>query len=68
MSLFRRERSLKNYRMPDDRNPICPFCQKDIDGLMSRSIKADAGRGYVWTCPRCFKVLGVSPRSGYILG
>jgi tRNA(Ile2) C34 agmatinyltransferase TiaS len=68
MPLFRRERSLTNYRMPEDRNPICPFCEKDIDGLMSRSIKADAGRGYVWTCPRCLKVLGVSHRSGYILG
>ena len=48
--------------------PICPHCEKEIDGLMSRYIKTAAGRGYVWTCPRCLKVLGVGHRSGYVLG
>lgn len=68
MALFRRERTLKNYRMAEDQNPICPACNRDIDGLMSRSIKSDGGRGYVWVCPRCYTILGVSHRSGYILG
>ncbi|MEM7275062.1 MAG: hypothetical protein AAF547_18410 [Actinomycetota bacterium] len=65
---WRKQKRLNNYHMPADRNPICPHCDREIDGLMSRAIDANAGRGYVWTCPRCLRVLGVSHRSGYVLG
>lgn len=59
---------MENYRMPADRNPICPHCEREIDGLMSRTIKTNAGKGYVWTCPECLVILGVGHRSGYVLG
>ena len=68
MALFSKRKRLENYRFPEDRDPICPHCDQPIDGLMSRNIRSDAGRGYVWACPRCTRVLGVSHRSGYVLG
>jgi len=69
MAIFkRRQRTMHNYYMPPDRLPVCPHCRAEVDGLMSRSIKTNAGRGYIWACPECLVIVGVSQRSGYVLG
>lgn len=66
--VWRKQRRLTNYHMPDDKSPVCPHCKLDIDGLMSRAIDANAGKAYVWSCPRCMTILSVTHRSGYVLG
>ena len=67
MGLFKRQRNMNNYYMPEDRHPICPHCKKQIDGLMSRKVDSSFGTAYVWACPECLNVLGVGHRSGFVL-
>ena len=59
MGRFKIKRRLEHYRMPEERNPVCPHCEREIDGLMSRRMT----RITAWTCPRCLKILGVSDRA-----
>ena len=62
------KRGLNDYLMPEDKHPICPKCDQPTDGLMSRQIASDMGKAYVWCCPRCFAILGVSHRKGFWMG
>lgn len=66
--VLRRRAKLKNYQMPSEMSPICPHCEREVQGLVSRQINSDAGRAFVWACPKCAKIVGVTQRSGYILG
>lgn len=66
--VWRRQAKLHNYYMPEEKLPVCPHCDEEVDGLMSRRIETNAGRGYVWTCPKCLVIIGISHRSGYMLG
>ncbi|MEM7140768.1 MAG: hypothetical protein AAF548_07005 [Actinomycetota bacterium] len=63
-----RRRGLKDYRMPDDTHPVCPKCDRPTDGLMSRQIASDMGKAYVWCCPYCHVILGVTHRKGFWMG
>ena len=58
--IFRRRPLLTDYRMPDDVLPVCPKCDENTDGLMSREITSPVGRANVWCCPRCHAILGVT--------
>ena len=50
------------------KNPICPFCSKEIDKIYMRSIKSYLGRRYLYYCSNCLKVLGISHRKGFWMG
>ena len=63
---WKREKKLSSYEMPADKQPICPHCEKPTDGLMSRQLEHDVGKVFVWTCPRCLKILGVGHRSSHV--
>lgn len=51
-----------------DSDPVCPHCKATMQGLYSRRVRSDLGKAYVWSCPHCHKVLGVSHRKGFWMG
>ena len=48
--------------------PLCPHCSEPVEELWFRELKGVLGRRYVYFCPRCRKVLGVSHRKGFWMG
>lgn len=48
--------------------PICPHCSREIMTIWSRKIASTLGKRYVYFCPHCRKVLGVSHRKGFWMG
>jgi hypothetical protein len=57
-----------NVEERDDVVPLCPHCGQSLDELWCRALKSTFGRRYVYFCPRCRKVLGVSHRKGFWMG
>jgi hypothetical protein len=68
MARTRARRGLKDYMMPEGSHPVCPKCEKSTDGLMSVKIQSDMGKAFVWCCPRCHAILGVTHRKGFWMG
>ncbi|MCE5249543.1 hypothetical protein LLG96_04905 [bacterium] len=52
----------------EDVTPICPHCSELVDMVWCRSLGSVFGRRYIYFCPRCRKVLGVSHRKGFWMG
>jgi uncharacterized protein with PIN domain len=48
--------------------PICPHCQAALTALWFQEIEAVLGKRYVYFCPNCRKILGVSHRKGFWMG
>lgn len=48
--------------------PVCPHCNTQLSALAFRELRAFLGRRYVYFCPNCHKVLGVSHRKGFWMG
>ena len=48
--------------------PVCPHCEQEIERLCMRNVASALGRRYLYFCPKCRKVLGISQRKGYVLG
>jgi len=48
--------------------PICPHCNQAINELWHREIRGFLGRRYIYFCPHCCKILGVSHRKGFFMG
>ena len=51
-----------------DIEPICPHCNQSLTKLWFRELLGTLGRRYVYFCPHCRKVLGVSHRKGFWMG
>jgi hypothetical protein len=49
-------------------NPICPHFTKDLAKVWCRRLESVFGKRYVYFCPECKKVLGVSHRKGFWMG
>jgi hypothetical protein len=52
----------------NDIQPICPHCQTTLNVLWHQQIEGIMGKRYVYFCPHCHKVLGVSHRKGFWMG
>lgn len=52
----------------DDVAALCPHCEERLRTVFFQEISGFAGRRYVYFCPRCHKVLGVSHRKGLLMG
>ena len=52
----------------DDVTPVCPHCSDELDTVWMHELRGTFGRRYVYFCPRCRKVLGVSHRKGFFMG
>lgn len=51
-----------------DVDPLCPHCEKAISTVWQRRIQGVLGRRFLYFCPQCRKVLGVSHRKGFWMG
>ena len=49
-------------------NPICPHCSATLLEIYCRQLSSTFGKRYVYFCPQCHKVLGVSHRKGFWMG
>jgi hypothetical protein len=49
-------------------NPKCPHCKTEIIKLYVKEIRGFFGRRYVYFCPECRAVLGISHRKGFWMG
>ena len=52
----------------NDVTPICPHCDTQLTTIASRELRAFLGRRYIYFCPECQKVLGISHRKGFWMG
>ncbi|UCG33980.1 MAG: hypothetical protein JSU68_04950 [Phycisphaerales bacterium] len=52
----------------DDVQPVCPHCQNELRVVWQRGLSGMLGRRYVYFCPHCRKVLGISHRKGFWMG
>ena len=52
----------------DDVRPICPHCSAELKTLWMQELQSVLGKRYVYFCPQCRKVLGVSHRKGFFMG
>jgi hypothetical protein len=48
--------------------PICPHCGFQLQTLYCRRMTSIFGKRYIYFCPNCHKVLGVSHRKGFWMG
>jgi len=49
-------------------SPICPHCNQALRVVFQQEIHATLGKRYIYFCPHCHKVLGVSQRKGFWMG
>jgi uncharacterized protein with PIN domain len=52
----------------EDVNPLCPHCNTQLADIWHRELRGMLGRRYIYFCPHCHKVLGVSHRKGFWMG
>jgi hypothetical protein len=48
--------------------PVCPHCSEPVKEVWCRPLSSYFGKRYIYFCPRCRKVLGVSHRKGFWMG
>ncbi len=51
-----------------DTVPLCPHCSASLSVINYQMVRALLGKRYVYFCPNCRKVLGVSHRKGFWMG
>jgi uncharacterized protein with PIN domain len=52
----------------EDVQPVCPHCEKELQSVWMRELEGVLGKRYLYFCPNCHKVLGVSHRKGFWMG
>ncbi len=52
----------------NDVTPVCPHCGKELEKVWCRELESLFGKRYIYFCPECRKVLGVSHRKGFWMG
>ncbi|MHC4116906.1 MAG: hypothetical protein ACYSWO_05305 [Planctomycetota bacterium] len=57
-----------NLEPREDVRPICPHCSKELGTVWMHTLRGVLGKRYVYSCPSCRKVLGVSHRKGFWMG
>lgn len=48
--------------------PLCPYCQEEVGTVYFQELRGILGRRYIYFCPRCLRVLGISHRKGFLMG
>ena len=55
----------------DERNdvsPICPHCKTELNKVFYQQLSGLFGKRYIYFCPYCKSILGVSHRKGFWMG
>jgi len=55
-------------REKNDETPVCPHCSAVLDKVHCRRLTSTFGKRYIYFCPNCKKVLGISHRKGFWMG
>jgi hypothetical protein len=48
--------------------PVCPHCEYALETVWFQSLQGFMGKRYIYFCPNCQKILGVSHRKGFWMG
>ena len=48
--------------------PVCPHCNAELNTVYFRGLTSTLGKRYIYFCPNCRKVLGISHRKGFWMG
>jgi hypothetical protein len=48
--------------------PVCPHCEYALETLWFQTLRGLMGKRYVYFCPSCQKILGVTHRKGFWMG
>ena len=48
--------------------PVCPHCSAELRKVWARALSSQFGKRFLYMCPSCAKVLGVSHRKGFWMG
>ena len=48
--------------------PLCPHCKAELSEVWIQPLSGMLGRRYIYFCPHCRSVLGVSHRKGFWMG
>jgi len=51
-----------------DVQPMCGQCKNEIETVWYQELRGAFGRRYIYFCPHCRTVLGVSHRKGFWMG
>jgi len=54
--------------LADGIDPLCPHCSQTLHKVLFQELSGMLGRRYIYFCPHCRKVLGVSHRKGFWMG
>lgn len=57
-----------NLETRNDVAPICPHCNASLYTIWTQAISGFLGKRFIYFCPECRKVLGVSHRKGFWMG
>lgn len=49
-------------------SPVCPHCKANLTDIFTQQIYGIFGKRYIYFCPNCKAVLGVSHRKGFWMG
>ncbi len=52
----------------NDVTPVCPQCKHDVNTIHYQEITGVFGKRYIYFCPQCRAVLGMSHRKGFWMG
>jgi hypothetical protein len=61
-------RFVMELQQKDGIDPICPHCDSRLKTMLFKELRGFLGRRYVYFCPTCQKILGVSHRKGFWMG
>ncbi len=48
--------------------PLCPHCGQPVHEVRCHELRSTLGKRFIYFCPLCKKVLGVSHRKGFWMG
>jgi len=63
----RRHKMLATERR-EDVVPVCPHCSESLRTVWYQELAGILGKRYLYFCPACRKVLGVTHRKGFWMG
>lgn len=52
----------------DNTDPVCPHCNTTLKDIWFKALSSSFGKRYIYFCPHCHKVLGISHRKGFWMG
>ncbi len=52
----------------EDQIPVCPHCKNELTQVWYQGLSGFLGKRYLYFCPHCRSVLGISHRKGFWMG